>query len=65
MAILRMIRQLDQGRRDNLGQILDTPDPEEDLFYASDRWLSTLTVNEPSAAEILNQIEKMLEPNTH
>jgi len=64
MAILRMIRQLDQGRRDNLGQILDTPDPEEDLFYASDRWLSTLTVNEPRAAEILNQIEKMLEPNT-
>jgi len=60
MAILRMVRRLDQGRRDNLGQILDTPDPKEDLLYASDRWLSTLAINERSAAKILVQIKQML-----
>jgi DNA-binding transcriptional MerR regulator len=61
MAILRMIRQLDQGRRDNLGQVLDTPDPEEDLLYASDRWLSTLIIYEKRTEEMLAQLEKMME----
>jgi DNA-binding transcriptional MerR regulator len=59
MAILRMIRQLDRGRREDLGQVLDTPDAEEDLIYASDRWLSTLTIYETRTMEILRQIEKM------
>ena len=59
MAILRMTRQLDRGRREDLGQVLDTPDAEEDLNYASDRWLSTLTVYEKRTAEIVRQIEKM------
>ena len=61
MAILRMVRQLDQGRRDNLGQLLDTPDPEEDLLYASDRWLSTLIIYEKRTDEMLAQLEKMME----
>src|SRR5512143_3615065 len=42
MAILRMLRRLDAGERDNLRQVLDTPDPHEDVFTAADRWLSAL-----------------------
>ena len=61
MAILRMVRQLDRGRREDLGQVLDMPDPEEDLLYASDRWLSTLTIYEKRTEEMVAQLEKMME----
>lgn len=60
MAILRMVKQLDQGRREDLGLLLDTPDPEEDLLHASDRWLSTLTSYEKRTTEILAQLDKMI-----
>lgn len=42
MAILRMLTTLDGGQRDNLRQVLDTPRPDEDVFFATDRWLTTL-----------------------
>ena len=42
MAILRMLTRLDQGQRFSLRAVLDTPAPEEDAVYATDRWLTTL-----------------------
>jgi DNA-binding transcriptional MerR regulator len=43
MSILRMLTRLDQGQRSSLRTVLDTPTPEEDAIYATDRWLTTLT----------------------
>jgi DNA-binding transcriptional MerR regulator len=43
MAILRMLTRLDQGQRRSLRTVLDTPTPDEDAIYATDRWLTTLT----------------------
>jgi DNA-binding transcriptional MerR regulator len=41
MAILRMLLRLDQGQKGDPRQILDTPRPDEDVYSAADRWLST------------------------
>ena len=59
MAVLRMIRQLDRGRRTGLREILDTPGSEEDILYAADRWLSTLAEQEERAKQIIVQLERM------
>jgi DNA-binding transcriptional MerR regulator len=59
MAVLRMIRQLDRGRRTGLREVLDTPGSEEDILYATDRWLSTLSEQEERAKEIIAQVERM------
>ena len=60
MAILRMLLQLDQGEKTNLRQALDTPRPDEDVFTAADRWLSTLAEQEKRAQDMIAQIETML-----
>ena len=57
MAILRMLTQFDLGQTENLREVLDTPQPEEDVLYVSDHWLSTLV----DADEIANQSVAMLE----
>jgi len=49
MAILRMLTQLDQGEKENLRSALDTPTPDEDMFYFTDRWLTTLAEMEMHA----------------
>jgi len=61
MAILRMLRQLDADRDANLRQALDTPDPEDDVGAAADRWLSTLASLEPRAADLIPQLEAMIQ----
>ncbi|MBN2005362.1 MAG: MerR family transcriptional regulator [Anaerolineae bacterium] len=61
MAVLRMLVQLDEGRREDLRRALDTPDPDEDIVYVTDRWLSTLAHLEPRAEDIVAQVEAMLE----
>lgn len=61
MAILRMLIYLDQGQRDNLRQVLDTPSPEEDIIYATDRWLTKLEELEQQAVLMLDHLAKMLE----
>jgi DNA-binding transcriptional MerR regulator len=60
MAILRMLRRLDAGERDNLREALDTPDPHEDVFTAADQWLSTLQSHEQRANDIIAQLEAMI-----
>lgn len=60
MAILRMLRRLDAGERDNLRKALDTPDPHEDVFTAADQWLSTLQSQEQRANDMIAQLEAMI-----
>jgi DNA-binding transcriptional MerR regulator len=60
MAILRMMLQLDQGRRTNLQQVLDTPRPDEDPVSAADRWLSALNEQEVRASQLIEQLQAIL-----
>lgn len=61
MAILRMLRQLDRGRREGLRQALDTPGPEEDVYYATDRWLSTLAELQEKMNQAIALLEEMIQ----
>ncbi len=60
MAILRMLLYLDQKKGSNLRQVLDTPGPDEDIYSAADRWLSTLAEQEQRAQDIISQLEAMI-----
>ncbi len=62
MAILRMLTRLDEGKRTGLRQALDTPDPDEDVWYATDHWLTTLAELEPHSQDVIFQVEAMLLP---
>src|SRR5690348_14014690 len=63
-AILRMLIQLDQGDRTNLRHALDTPRPDEDVYLASDRWLSTLDEQEQRAHTIIALVEEFIQRQT-
>jgi len=60
MAILRMMTQLDQGQVHDLRRALDTPRPDEDVYYATDRWLSTLVELGETASQIIAHLETMI-----
>ncbi len=66
MAILRMLIPLDQSRGDSppttedLRRALDTPRPDEDVYYAADRWLSALTEFEKRAKDMIAVAEEMV-----
>lgn len=62
MAVLRMMLHVDKGKKDNIRAVLDTPDPEEDIVYATDKWISTLMESEKNAGEIIVQLNKMKNP---
>lgn len=57
MAILRMLLELDRGNTRDLKKTLDTPRPDEDIFTAADRWLTTLQAQEDLATQIIRWIE--------
>ena len=59
MSILRMLNYLDQGGQGDLRRVLDTPPPDDDIVYVTDRWLSTLAELEQTADRVIAQIEKM------
>lgn len=61
MAILRMLLQLDRGDTRNLRKVLDTPQPDEDVYMASDRWLSTLVAEEKRAREMITLTESVIQ----
>jgi DNA-binding transcriptional MerR regulator len=61
MAILRMMSRLDQGGVTGLREILDTPRPDEDVYLASDRWISTLENQETLARRIIEWIEDVIQ----
>ncbi len=58
-AILRMLIQLDQGNKTDLRRALDTPRPDEDIFTAADRWISTLADQEHRAHTIIGLLEEI------
>ncbi len=64
MAILRMLLQLDRGVTTNLRLSLDTPPPDEDVYTASDRWLSTLADQEQAALRLIALIEEIIKNRT-
>jgi DNA-binding transcriptional MerR regulator len=61
-AILRMLIQLDAGDTTNLRHALDTPRPDEDVYTAADRWLSTLTYEEQRARAIIALVDAIFPP---
>jgi len=61
MAILRMLLQLDQGSTTDLRHALDTPRPDEDVYSASDHWISTLHQQEELAQRAIALIEEVIE----
>jgi DNA-binding transcriptional MerR regulator len=63
MAILRMLRQYDAGKTEQLGVVLDTPGEDEGVETIADRWLTTLTEQENRAQGIIRQIARMMNPN--
>lgn len=63
MAILRMMKYIDTGKREDVRGIINTPLPEEDIISATDRWISTLTETEADAKEVIIQLNKMIEEN--
>lgn len=64
MAILRMLLQLDRGVTTNLRHSLDTPAPDEDVYTASDQWLSTLADQEQVARQLIALIEDIIKSRT-
>lgn len=60
MAILRMTLHLKDGQRGDLRQVLDTPRPDEDIFSAADRWLSTLSEQQERSLQINAHLEEMI-----
>ena len=60
MAILRMLIELDRGNTRDLKRTLDTPRPDEDIFTAADRWLTTLHAQERLAVQVIQFIEKQI-----
>jgi DNA-binding transcriptional MerR regulator len=61
MAILRMLLQLDRGVTTHLRHSLDTPSPDEDVYTASDRWLTTLADQEAVALRLIALVEEIIE----
>ena len=55
-----MLIQLDRGETTDLRRALDTPRPDEDVYTASDRWLSTLADQEQRAHTIIALVEEMI-----
>jgi DNA-binding transcriptional MerR regulator len=60
MAILRMRLHLKEGGRGDLRQVLDTPRPDEDIYSAADRWLSTLNEHLDRSWQLISQLEEMI-----
>lgn len=62
-AILRMLIEFDRSRGmmspDELRRALDTPRPDEDVYMAADRWISTLQEHERRSYEILRSVAEM------
>ncbi len=55
MAILRMIGEFEKGRTRGLGKILDRPRPDEDVYSAADRWVSSLRAQQKCARDSIRK----------
>ena len=61
LAILRMLNQLECHGRADLRALLDTPPPDDDIHYATDQWLSTLTEIAGCADALVSLIQRQLD----
>lgn len=61
MAILRMLQHFDRGQTHDLKRVLDTPRPDEDVYSAADRWLSTLAALEQRVLDAIAQLRAMID----
>lgn len=59
MAMLRMFVQFDRGERSHLREALDTPNPDEDVYMAADRWLTVLNLQRTHSLDILHFLESL------
>lgn len=59
MSILRIMLRLDSGQKDDLRAALNTPPPEDDVHYVTDRWLTALAGLEAKARDLLAMTESM------
>lgn len=69
MSILRMMLHIDKksgmeikenNLEKGLEQVLDTPGPEDDIVYATDKWLTTLKETEKNAQEMIDHLAGMI-----
>ncbi|KAA3659489.1 MAG: MerR family DNA-binding transcriptional regulator [Chloroflexi bacterium] len=60
LSILRMLLELDHDHSADVRHLLDTPDPEDDIQYATNQWLSTLAHHEKRAANLVTQLTTMV-----
>ncbi|MDV2990021.1 MAG: MerR family transcriptional regulator [Dehalogenimonas sp.] len=61
MAIMRMLKAIDiNSGEPDIFQIVSSPRPDEDMVYATDRWILTLLDTEKNANELIMQIKRML-----
>jgi len=59
-AILRMFTYLERGEDTDLRKALDTPDPDDDIFFAADAWLSTLAEHENIAQQLIDMLQEII-----
>lgn len=59
MAILRMLIPLDRGERVDVRRALDTPRPEDDVYVAADRWITTLAEQEQVAGRLIALVREI------
>lgn len=64
MAVLRMLLQLDRDDVTSLRDLLVAPQPDEDLYTASDHWLATLADQEQVALRVIEFIEQVIKVRT-
>lgn len=57
MAILRMLNHVEEGQNKGLVTVLDTPNPEFDVGYVTDRWLTTLAEMEEYAHDLIKLLQ--------
>jgi DNA-binding transcriptional MerR regulator len=60
IAILRMLHQLDTGQTDDIQWMLNTPPEDEEIEYATDRWMTTLKIQEETSLKIIQLLEELL-----
>ena len=66
MAILRMLKAVDTDSGEpEIRKIVSTPQPDEDMVYATDRWILTLSETEKDARELIAHINMMLKKEIH
>lgn len=59
MAILRMLHRLESLGDVNLRDAINTPDPEDDIQYVTDRWLSTLSEMRAALDDLIAHLHMM------